>query len=251
MDGIDLNQPIQYLHSSFRYFKEGEHHIERLCADDVLLMVFEGVLRFSENGEHYELHPGDYHIQRHGSYQAGPLPSDRPKYLYVHFRTIWGAGEDILAKQGKFDYPAFQAEMEALDRLSHEKAPLIAKAGLFYSLLAALRRPRPKDPRAEAIAAFIIKSLPRTPSLEALCKEFHFSKNHILNLFKKSYGLSPIAYANHKKLERAEYLMEVTSLSQEEIADSCGFGDYSHFYKQFLKRNGCAPEKWRHQRRLH
>ena len=33
-------------------------------------------------------------------------------------------------------------------------------------------------------------------SLEKICKEFHFSKNHIINIFKKEFGVTPIKYIN-------------------------------------------------------
>ena len=88
MRGIDLNKPIVYKHSSLRFFEKNEHHISRVCDDDVLLLVYEGTLRFLENGEEYAVTAGHYHIQQHGSRQAGHLPSDSPKYLYVHFRGI-------------------------------------------------------------------------------------------------------------------------------------------------------------------
>ena len=69
MRGINLNKPIEFLHSSLRYFSEGEHHITRFCKDDVLLMVFEGVLRFNEDNIRYEIHPGEYHIQKSNTFQ--------------------------------------------------------------------------------------------------------------------------------------------------------------------------------------
>ena len=81
-----MNNDIQYLFASLRYFDEKEYHVDRVCSDDVLLLVFEGVLRFSEDGVGYEIHPGEYHIQKHNSIQKGDRPSDSPKYLYVDKR---------------------------------------------------------------------------------------------------------------------------------------------------------------------
>ena len=51
-------------------------------------MVFEGVLRFRENGIPVEVHPGEYYIQRHGLLQEGKCESDSPKYF---FYTMVGA----------------------------------------------------------------------------------------------------------------------------------------------------------------
>ena len=53
MYGIDLNKNINYKYASLRFFNEGEHHIDRICGEDVLLLVFKGVLRFSEDGTEY------------------------------------------------------------------------------------------------------------------------------------------------------------------------------------------------------
>ena len=249
MEGILIDRPIRYCYASMRYFKEQERHIERVCKEDVLLLVFEGILRFSEDGVDYELHSGDYHIQRRGSYHAGPFPSDSPKYLYVHFLADWGE-KDSLPRSGSFDPIALREEMERLDRLDHNGAPYIAKCGTFYGLLEKLFRKKEKNTVADGIASFLEREVKGRVSLDALCEEFHFSKNHIISLFKASYGMTPVAYANKLKLEQAEYRMEVTSDSLEKIAFSCGFSDYSHFYKLFVKKHGVSPEKWRAERRV-
>ena len=89
MRGIDLNGEISYKTSSLRFFEKNECHVTRTCPHDVLLLVYEGILRFSEDGEEYELHPGDYFIQRFRSDQTGEKPSDSPKYLYIHFFGEW------------------------------------------------------------------------------------------------------------------------------------------------------------------
>lgn len=250
MEGILLDRPICYRHASMRYFKEGEHHIDRLCKEEVLLLVFEGVLRFKEDGVAYELYPGDYHIQRKNSDQAGPLPSGAPKYLYVHFTADWGRGEKTLPRSGHFDYSVLRERMERLDYLSHHGAPYITQCGCFYDLLGHLFKKCSKDPRTEEMAAYIAGKIHERITLEELCRQFHFSKNHIINLFKKDYGVTPIIYANQIRLEQAEYRMEVTSDSLEEIALSCGFSDYSHFYKLFIKKHRLSPEKWRKSCRL-
>ena len=58
MTGINMNKPITYLYSSLRYFNANECHVKRFCEEDILLLVFDGVLRFSENGHQQEVHAG-------------------------------------------------------------------------------------------------------------------------------------------------------------------------------------------------
>ena len=98
------------------------------------------------------------------------------------------------------------------------------------------------------IAEFIKSVSPDKLSLDLLCKEFNFSKNHIINTFKKEFGVTPIKYINDLKLKRAKYLLEVTSDTLESISLKSGFNDYSHFYKLFYRENGLSPSIWRNEK---
>ena len=51
MIGLNLDALPEYLFSSMRNFEKNECHVRRICSDDVLLLVFKGVLRFSEDGK--------------------------------------------------------------------------------------------------------------------------------------------------------------------------------------------------------
>ena len=248
MKGIELNKPITFLHSSLRFFSKNEHHITRFCEHDVLVMVFDGILRFTEDNVHYEIHPGQYHIQKRNAFQSGEKASDSPKYLYVHFRAQWADDDDVLPFEGTFDYSKLKSLMEELDRLSHNDGLLIEKSAKFYELLLLLSKKEKTTELADKIAEFICQENLNEISLESICKNFCFSKNHIINVFKKKFGVTPIKYINDLKLKRAKYLMEVTSDTLESISLKSGFNDYSHFYKLFYKQNGLPPEKWRNKK---
>lgn len=248
MEGIDLNSPVEYLYSSLRFFSEKEYHVTRFCEENVLLMVYDGILRFTEDGTAYEIHPGEYHIQKSGSFQSADSPSDAPKYLYVHFNASQTENDDALPFEGCFDYSKAKPLMEKLDTLSHSKTTLIEKVSVFYRILTLLRNEEKSVSLAGKIAEFISDEPPCNLSLELLCNKFHFSKNHIINIFKKEFGTTPVKYIINLKLARAKYLLEVTSDSAESIALSCGFNDYSHFYKLFCRENGISPVAWRKQR---
>nr|MBQ5811169.1 helix-turn-helix transcriptional regulator [Clostridia bacterium] len=245
MKGINLDKPITFLHSSLRYFAENEYHVERFCKDDVLLMVFEGVLRFTEDNVCYEIHPGEYHIQKSNTHQFGGNPSDSPKYLYVHFRSEWADDSTVLPFEGTFDYKEAKRLIDELDRLSHTNASLLRKSAVFFEILLLLQQREKRPGVADSIAQFINEGNIREITLEKICNEFHFSKNHVINIFKKEFGLTPVKYINNLKLQRAKYLLEVTSDTLESIAANSGFNDYSHFYKLFYRENGLSPALWR------
>ncbi len=250
MLGINLNAPIKYISASFRYFKENEHHTKRVCADNVLLLVFEGVLKFQEDGKEYAIKPGQYHIQKQNSYQVGTVKSETPKYLYVHF-----LGEEneitngVLSFDGEFDVQKFMPKLEKLDELAHNSATYIEQASVFYQILSDLSMPEIKVNSAVKIKEFIEKNYNHQINLEDIKTEFSFSKNHIINVFKKEFGLTPVEYLKKVRIKNALRKMEATSDSLEEIAYSCGFNDYPYFYKVFKKEFNISPEKWRKQKR--
>ncbi len=251
MQGIDLNKPIRYKTASLRFFKEGEHHISRRCPEDVLLLVYDGVLRFSEDGVPFEISAGQYYIQKRELHQSGELPSDVPKYLYVHFLAdTWTEGSAVLPRSGTFDHAALKPLMKELHLLAHSDAPYIVQTAKFYDLLSELYKQKPQNSQAARMADFIAKHCEKEITLDMLCRKFHFTKNHIVNLFKASFGTTPIAYAQRIRLQKAELLMEMTSETLENVAASCGFRNYSHFYRLFVRKNRLSPEKWREAKRL-
>lgn len=250
MRGIDLNKPIFYKHSSLRFFEKNEYHINRVCNDDVLLLVYEGVLRFTENGKEYEITAGNYHIQQHGSEQIGHLPSDSPKYLYVHFIGEWNDNNDTLNYCGEFDYVLFENLFKKMDRLAHGNHTLTERTAVFFDILSILYRNQIPIIKENAMAEYMRDRFNEKITLEILSEKFNYSKNQIINIFKKDFSQTPIDYLNKIRIQKALYLLEVTSNTTESIAESCGFENYSHFYRLFVRQNGVSPTEWRLNRRL-
>ena len=249
MSGIDLNQSIELVSAFYRFFKEKEHHISRTSLYDVLLLIYEGVLRFSEDGEQYEVHAGEYFIQPRGAVHNGEYVSDMPKYYCIHFFGKWENNETILHRRGTFDYEQCKPHIDRLAKAFSSKQPYTEKIARFYDLLIALRPKRSVDPTAKEIREYIKQNYLMPITIDMLCKEFHFSKNHIINLFKRSYNITPLAYVNSLRLQRAEQMIELSFDQLEQIAAKCGFQCYSNFYKLFHRKHGISPEKWREQQR--
>ena len=249
MQGIDLNRPIVYHTASLRYFEAGECHVTRFFTQNVLILVFDGVLRFTEDGVAYEIGPGRYHIQKAGTYQTGNRPSDTPKYLYVHFDAEWSDGSCVLPPDGSFSYGSLQPVIHELDQYAHNGYTQIEQLSKFYEILVLLyqNQPRQAPTLADQIAAYLASSLLSSVTLSQLSEIFHFSKNHVINVFKAQYGMTPFAYLEELKIKRAEYLMVVTSDSLENISCLSGFSTYSQFYKLFVRKNRISPGKWRKQ----
>lgn len=243
--GIDLNSAITYKYASLRSFEKNERHITRLCQDDVLLLVFDGVLRFSEDGIPKEIHAGEYYIQRKNGYQEGLLPSDAPYYFFVHFHGSWCDNRDALAHSGVFDVHRLKELILSLDRASHQGQPYAVQQYLFLKLFLSLRPTDPKDTTAQRIADYIKENVAQLSSLAELCQIFHYSKNYLIRVFRRQFGISPMQYVNELKMKQAMYLLETTSKSIGSIAQECGYSDYPYFYKCFVQKTGYAPLQWR------
>ncbi len=247
MFGINLNSPILYHNASLCYFYENEHHITRLCNCDVLLLVFDGILRFSEDGKDVEVKAGEYYIQRKGGFQEGKIPSNAPQYLYVHFWGEWEDNNSCLPLCGNFNYEKLKSLIEEMHYVSQHKECYVVQKAIFYSLLSALFKSQKEKTVADEIAEYLIIHSNEDISLAMLCKRFYFSKNYIILLFKEKYGSTPFSYLLSIRLENAKKLLLNSTQTAEQIATDCGFSDYSHFYKAFKKNTSLSPNDWRKQ----
>ncbi len=245
MEGIDLSVSISYQGASFRYFNKHEYHVTRHCNCDVLLLVFEGVLKFSEDGEPVEVHPGEYYIQKAGGFQEGIVPSEEPKYLYIHFQGDWTKTGNYLPRRGTFDYELLKPLMEKMHRTASCKEPYVIQASCFYSILSSLYRHLADPSTAEKVYQHLVLHYNKHISLSSLCKQVGCSKNHVINLFKQKYGITPFACLTAIRLENAKELLLSSTQTLDEISNVCGFSDYSHFYKTFKKETTLSPYEWR------
>lgn len=249
---VDLNSPFEFHHASFRFFKENEHHVKRFCEDDVILLVFSGVLRFTEDGIPYEVSAGQYHIQKHATEQDGPLPSDAPKYLYIHCHLNSTNGNG-LPYRGVFDYENCFPLMKKLDMLVHSDATKLECETVFLQILTelyhttkAIETANAPSP-AEKIEHYLSVHYAEKITLQQLADYFGYCKNRIISVFRTKYNMTPINYLNQIRLQKAKHLLEVTSDTVQAIAYSVGFGDYTQFYKMFERENGISPTEWRNR----
>ncbi len=232
----------RYMFSHDRIFESGEKHVTRVCREDVLILMFSGTLRFSEEGQAVEVKAGEYYIQKHDGYQQGLIASDMPVYYYVHFMAEW-SGERGIRKSGVF--PAQVCALtQRLDELSALNAPLLEKSAVFYQILSLLQFSRPDSPQrrlAEEVLRLMQANLREGISLAQIAGQLHFSESYLIRTFRKFYHASPHEYRTRLRLAQAERLIRYSDLSLEAIAAECGFGCYANYFKACKKARGVAP----------
>lgn len=114
-------------------------------------------------------------------------------------------------------------------------------AGLMEKL-GQLTDPRPSsEPTlSEYIVRYVNDMLCKEITVERLAEHFFLSTSQFSRLFKEATGASPWAYITAKRLVRARELLQ-GGTGAKKAAEECGFGDYSVFYKAYVKRFGEKP----------
>ena len=98
----------------------------------------------------------------------------------------------------------------------------------------------------EEVKYFIqLKYLSEDFNMEYLCSSMHISHSHLCRIFKQSENMSPIAYINILKMERAKELLRNTNMSVLEVSSASGFREYEYFLRLFKRRHGVSPTTYR------
>jgi len=87
---------------------------------------------------------------------------------------------------------------------------------------------------------YLNSNIEKNVSLDKLAGRFFVSKFHLCRAFKKYSGTSVHSYINHKRITYAKQLIESGETAQS-AAFRVGFGDYSAFYRAYVKIIGHSP----------
>jgi AraC family transcriptional regulator of adaptative response / methylphosphotriester-DNA alkyltransferase methyltransferase len=81
--------------------------------------------------------------------------------------------------------------------------------------------------------------------LEQELKGLGVSRNHLVQVFQRKFGVTPAKYTNSLKMVKASELLSQTDTSIIDIALLCGFKSLSAFYDLFRKEKGMTPKAYR------
>ncbi len=99
--------------------------------------------------------------------------------------------------------------------------------------------------RMNHVTQFIKENMANPITIEMLSDQVCLSPDYFSRLFLKITGIRPIDYINRKRIEKAQLLMVVTSLSLKEICDHVGICSMSYFNRLFKKYVHISPGIYR------
>ncbi len=84
-----------------------------------------------------------------------------------------------------------------------------------------------------------------TKSVDDIISETYYSHATVSNAFRKYLGVTISDYLIDLRLEHAAELLANTSMSALEVCSAVGYDSFSYFIKQFKKKYGVTPHKYR------
>jgi AraC family transcriptional regulator len=73
------------------------------------------------------------------------------------------------------------------------------------------------------------------------------SPYYFARMFRRATGESPHQCVLRQRLERAQWLLQTTTLPIVDIALQCGFANQSYLTTVFKRRFGLTPQRYRRQ----
>lgn len=236
----------------------------RHCHDTFeILYVLDGVGRFIVEGTVYNITPGTLMVIRPFEYHSIELDPDHQYERYVlNFSPSCLVDDALKLLQGLMSseegsgklytagalsqniLPLFE-RFEIADTLPAQEKMLFVKMLLselivFLSVSRGEQMVNNEGELGARVIRYLNENITRDVSLDSLAKRFFVSKYYLCRAFKKHNGISVHGYINQKRVMYAKQLIE-SGETASGAAYKVGFGDYSAFYRAYVKLIGKAP----------
>ncbi len=98
----------------------------------------------------------------------------------------------------------------------------------------------PEQELGARVIRYLNANIEKNVSLDKLARRFFVSKYYLCRAFKKYSGTSVHSYINYKRIMYAKQLIDMGETASG-AAFKVGFGDYSAFYRAYVKILGKSP----------
>ena len=237
---------------------------EKHCHDTYeILYVLDGMGRFVVEGTSFDIKPGTLVLIRPFEYHCMQLASDTLYERYViHFSQTHLVDDAVELLRSIFDdvdgsgklytaialsknvLPIFERFDAAESLPENERAiyckTLLSELMVFLSISGSEQIVINEGELGARVIRYLNENISRNISLDTLARRFFVSKYYLCRAFKKHNGISVHGYINQKRVMYAKQLIEQGDTASS-AAYKVGFGDYSSFYRAYVKIVGKAP----------
>lgn len=252
---------LEFLWSSDRQHSYAPHTHDTF----VLGCLQQGALRYRNRGRDGVLQAGQVLVINPGDLHDCRPEEDGASYrmLYPSDDVMTAAAEMLGVANGAaprfgastLDDPALADAICMLQHLSRSGADAMTLESGMLSMLKlllewhgdlAVAPQRPKGDRVLVRRAcdYLNAHLDRDVSLSELSDQLDTNRFRLIREFRKVLGITPHAYLNNRRLERAKQALSAGQ-GLAETALECGYWDQSHFHRFFKRSLGVTPKAYR------
>ncbi len=98
------------------------------------------------------------------------------------------------------------------------------------------------NPAQDDIITYLNQHFTEPITLDDLSEKFYISKHHLNRSFRKATGTTVRDYLITKRVNYVQQML-INGIPVTQAASLAGFGDYTAFYRAYLKRFGHAPSQ--------
>lgn len=215
------------------------------------ILRLSGCTRYSFDGFHVDLHPGEIVFLPKGSqYEFNVLTDEPCNYISISFDAdTEGAVPASYSFDGYQDADEFINDLYSLWNFGN-KSEKYRCYSIFYNLLSYLEELENQDyvdkgkfsiisPAVSYLKSHIYDCDLNIEKLHNLCG---ISGTYFRDIFESHYGTSPQKYISSKRLSHAKAVIDSGDYSSiSEISVSVGYSDPLYFSRAFKKKYGMSP----------
>lgn len=97
------------------------------------------------------------------------------------------------------------------------------------------------DERVKKILLYINDNITAPLTLDSIAEQFFVNKYHLCHMFKQQTGMTINRYITYKRILLVRELY-TKGYSLIDASSEAGFGNYSNFYKMYLRETGKSPK---------
>ena len=229
-----------------------------------ILYVIEGKGRFIVEGTYFDVKPGTLMIIRPFEYHSLKIDTECSYERYVINFSLSALVDDAVSLFLKFmeNDDDSSGKIYTPDTLSQNILPLLERFAtintlppnegelyakmlmseliLFLSVSGGEQIAHNESELGAKVIRYLNENIERNISLDDLARRFFVSKYYLCRAFKRHNGISVHGYINQKRVMYAKQLID-SGETASGAAYKVGFGDYSAFYRAYVKVVGKAP----------